>query len=245
MSVRVDTHDGVTEIVLDRPDQRNALIPSMLDGVCDALEDVGKAAIIRGEGPVFCAGFDLERCVKDEGALLALLTGLDKAITAIRRCDAPVVVGVHGAAIAGGCALLAGADVVVADRGAKLGYPVTRLGISPGVSAPTLALAIGHGQARSRLLDPALFDGADAHRIGLVHELVDHRDDVLRRARQVAGELAGKPQAGLRATKRWLMEIEASLTRDDGEALETSVGLVGQNEQRRLLREAWVKRRKR
>jgi methylglutaconyl-CoA hydratase len=158
----------------------------------------------------------------------------------MRACEVPVVAAAHGAAIAGACALLAGADVVVADQEAKLGYPVVRLGISPAVSAPTLAGAIGPGRARERLLDPGLIDGREGHRIGLVHELAATREEVLGRAREIALGLAGKPRGGVRATKRWLIEIERRMGASaiDREGLEASLGLVGSEEQRRLLGEA-------
>src|SRR5690606_9036453 len=82
-----------------------------------------RALLLCGEGPVFCAGFDLDTCRGEGGdeALRRLLRGLSGAIAGLRAQERPVVVAAHGAAIAGGCALLGGADVVVADAGAKLG----------------------------------------------------------------------------------------------------------------------------
>src|SRR5690606_29099547 len=112
-----------------------------------------RTLLLCGEGRVFCAGFDLDACRGEGGddALRRLLRGLSAAIAGLRAQERPVVVAAHGAAIAGGCALLGSADVVVADAGAKLGYPVARLGISPAVSAPFLAPAVGAGAGR-RLL---------------------------------------------------------------------------------------------
>lgn len=243
MNVRIDQIGSVTEIVLDRPDHRNALTPAMLDAVRDAMGTVDRCALLRGEGRVFCAGFDLAMCVADDVVLAQLLSGLDATIRAMRACPAPIVLAAHGGAIAGGCALLAGADVVVCDRKASLGYPVTRLGISPAVSAPSLTEAIGHGAARARVLDPGVVTGEEAHRVGLVHELTPSRDDVLIRAREVAAALASKPVVGVRATKAWLGEIEARGSRDGGEGLATSLGLVGGEEQREMLAAAWAGRR--
>src|SRR5690606_31084299 len=90
-----------------------------------------RALLLRGEGPVFCAGFDLDACRHDPLAMRALLTGLSATILALRTCPCPVVIAAQGAAIAGGCALLGGADFVVTDAQARFGYPVTLLGISP------------------------------------------------------------------------------------------------------------------
>ena len=71
------------------------------------------AVVLEGEGAAFCAGFDLSLCKENSDAMKELLTGLSGVIRAMRGCPAPVVVAAHGAAIAGGCAMLAGADVVV------------------------------------------------------------------------------------------------------------------------------------
>ncbi len=143
--IRTETDGGVRTIVLDRPEKRNALTPAMLDDLAAGVravtlgkgDDAGvRAVLIRGEGRCFCAGFDLDLCRDDgpeQAVMKSFLAGLSDAIVAMRACPRPVVIAAHGAAIAGGCALLGGADLVVADRDAKLGYPVVRLGVSPAI----------------------------------------------------------------------------------------------------------------
>jgi enoyl-CoA hydratase/carnithine racemase len=244
MSVRAGLVDGVWEVVLDRPDQRNAMTPQMLEGVGSAIEGAaGHAIVLRGEGRTFCAGFDLRMCVEVEGTLEALLRGLAGVIVAMRESPLGVVVAAQGAAIAGGCALLGGADVVVGEVGARYGYPVTRLGISPGVSAPTLSGLVGAGRTRERMLDPGLIDGAAALQIGLVHELAPDAEGVLARSRAIAGVLAAKPREAFRATKAWLDELErrmSGVAEARGAGLATSIGLVGSAEQRRMTDAAWA-----
>ncbi len=237
--IRVDRDGRIAVVALDRPDQRNALTPEMLNTLrgraAEAAQDAG-ALVLRGEGPVFCAGFDLKMCraVPDGSVMRALLTGLSEAIATLRGLPIPVVIAAHGAAIAGGCALLGGADVVVADRGAKLGYPVVKIGVSPGVSAPFLRPGVGDGATRTRLLDPDLISGEEAARIGLVHELVDRPEDVLPRAMEAARGLAEKPAHAIAATKRWLGEIEA-VGNQARRALDVSLGLAGSDEERARL----------
>ena len=237
-------HDGpVACVTLKRPDQRNALTPEMLDALADAARATpasgARALLLAGEGRVFCAGFDLTLCREspDGSAMRALLTGLSGAIIAMRDLPIPVVLACHGAAIAGGCALLGGADVVVADRGAKLGYPVVRLGVSPAVSAPFLRTAVGDGACRTRLLDTDLIDGVRAHEVGLVHELVGSREEVLPRALRVARALAGKPAWAVAATKRWCNELAP--TNGAQRALGVSLSLTGGEEEQTLLRHVW------
>ncbi len=229
----------VASIVLDRPDKRNAMTPEMLERFCAAVQETrnrARAVIIRGEGDVFCSGFDLAMCLRDQNVLVALLRGLSRAIIALRELPAPVVAAVQGAAIAGGCALLCGADVVVTHEEAKLGYPVVRLGISPGVNAPFLMRSMGGGATRARLLDTQLISGADAMRLGLAHECLACAADVTQRATTIASELAQKPAPALAATKRWLDELdELSDPLWVERALNASLELVGSVEERERL----------
>jgi len=239
---------SVALILLDRPGKRNALTPDMLHNIADAADLVhagpgkARAVVLAGEGPVFCAGFDLALCRDDQEAMADLLSRLSRAIRSLRRLPVPVVVAAHGGAIAGGCALLGGADVVVADERAKFGYPVVRLGVSPAVTAPALRQAIGEGAARRRLLDPGLIDGREAHRIGLAHDLVPLPEDVRARAIETARTLAAKPHHSIVATKRWLNELDGSYDDEAFDAaLRASLRLAGGEEERRRLAAMWSK----
>ncbi len=249
--IRVEDDGPVRIVTLDRPAKRNALTPGALDelarvfGAGTESSDC-RAYLLRGTGRVFCSGFDLDLCRDDgpeQNIMRSFLEGLSRAILAMRSSDRPVVLAAHGAAIAGGCALLGGADVVVADRGAKLGYPVVRLGISPAVSAPFLLESAGAGATRRRLLDPALFDGAEGARIGLVHELVEGREDVGPRAHEIARSLAAKPALAMKATKKWAMEVggEKKMPGRAGRALEASLSLVSGDEAVERLVGLWKK----
>jgi enoyl-CoA hydratase/carnithine racemase len=234
---------AVAVLSLNRPEVRNALTPEMfLDlerGMDETLADGAvRALVITGEGRAFCGGFDLRRCLDDPRVLGVLLRALHGLVERLLNIDLPVVMAAHGAAIAGGCALLGGADVVVSDESARLGYPVTPLGISPAVSAPYLRQGLHDGGARARLLDPALVSGREAARIGLVHECVAGAELVRPRALAIAAELTGKGAIG--PTKRWLRDLEGRRTpgtlRQRG--LDASLGLIGSEEERRRLREA-------
>lgn len=230
---------SVERLILSRPERRNALTPAMLDDLGTHIENAGDAhaLVLLSEGKAFCAGFDLDLCVGEGGDdnLRALLQGLSRCIVGMRALPCPVVLGIQGAAIAGGCALLGGADIVIAQPEAKLGYPVTRLGISPAVSAPFLS-AIPDGQGRRLMLDPGLINGRRAHAIGLVHELAN---EPAARAMELAGQLAAKPPHALAATKRWLNELSPA---DARRGVDTSLSLVGNDESHALLANALNKK---
>jgi len=231
----------VARLTMGRPDQRNALTPAMLGTLASearSATDAGaRAIILAGEGKSFCAGFDLTLCKDDPNAMRELLAGLSKAIVTLRALPIPVVAAVQGAAIAGGAALLGGADVVVADRDAKIGYPVVRIGVSPAISAPFMRNSIGDGPTRARMLDTELISGERAHQLGLVHKLVDSRDDVAPRALELAQELAAKPAGAMAVTKSWCNELaDASMAE---QALGISLSLTGGAEEQELLEKVW------
>lgn len=235
---------SVRVVLLDRPDRRNALTPEMIDALHLAVREPGdaRALLLAGSGGMFCSGFDLALCQADPegGTMRRLLAGLGATVRALRSLPIPVVVAAHGGAIAGGCALLGGGDVVVADRAAKIGYPVVRLGVSPAVSAPTLALKAGSGAARRLQLDPAVVNGAEAHRLGLIHWLSDRPEEVYPRALAIAQGLGSKPGGAMAATKGLLAEIDDALAGDvrywSEAALATSLSLAGSAEERQMLR---------
>lgn len=244
--IRLQLDGPVGWIILSRPERRNALTPGMLREIEWATAQLGAQArciVLAGDGPAFCAGFDLSLCQQDPaGAVMrSLLTGLSIAIRTLRRAGAPVIAAAHGAAIAGGCALLGGADVVVTDRRAKLGYPVVRLGISPAVSAPFLQEAVAGGPAREHLLDPNLFSGEHAAAVGLAHELLDEPGDVRPRAAAIAAAIAAKPPGAINATRRWLDELAGPSADAAQRGLAASLSLTGGDEERDRLAELWRK----
>lgn len=242
--IRVEFLSQLVLVTLARPENRNALTPEMLESLAGAFEripDETRAVVVVGDGPAFCSGFDLKLCAADPsgGTMRALLTGLSRCVRAMRAAEQPVVIGIHGAAVAGGCALLGGADIVVAERGTKLGYPVTRIGVSPAVSAPFLTAAITDGPARARLLDTELISAPEALRSGLVHELADGPGATRERANDIARHLAAKPGVGVRATKALCNHLTASRTDLAVAGLATSLALTGGDEERERLAAMW------
>tara|TARA_R110000782_G_scaffold20398_5_gene55146 strand:+ start:51747 stop:52481 length:735 start_codon:yes stop_codon:yes gene_type:complete len=242
--IRVEYLNPLAAVTLARSDKRNALTPEMLDSLAGALERIPpeiKAVVMFGDGPAFCAGFDLKLCAADPSGetMRQLLTGLSRCVRAMRALEQPVILGIHGAAVAGGCALLGGADIVVAERATKLGYPVANIGVSPAVSAPFLAATIADGPARARMLDPQLITAGEALRIGLVHEIADGPGATRERANDIARNLAAKPGIGVAATKALCNHLARDRTDHALEGLSASLALTGSDEERDRLAALW------
>ena len=233
--------DDVVEITLNRPEKHNAMLPGMLQDLRTAvLEHTSAGALlINGAGSSFCAGFDLKACAADPdgGTMRSLLNELSSVVVALRSAPAPVVMAVHGVAVAGGCALLGGADIVVADQNTRLGYPVVKIGVSPAVSSPFMLASLPHGAVRSRLLDPNLISAGRALSLGIVHEVVDH--GLTEIAMRHAASLANKPGIGCKATKEWLNQVCPVLDSDVQSGLQASLQLTGGDEERNRLAAIW------
>jgi len=208
--------EHVAIIGLNDPAKRNALSIAMFDALEAALDriradDSIRALLIRGEGPAFCAGFDLQAVVEQPSLMAEFIHRLSRLIRGLRRLPVPVVASVHGAAIAGGCAILSACDFVIIARDARVGYPVHRIGVSPAVTLPTLLQAVAPGAARALVMSGDLIDGAESQRIGLASHLAPEAASAHRDALALAQLLASRPPHAMRITKHWLNEIDGSL----------------------------------
>lgn len=240
---------GIVTIALNDPTRRNALTVAMfdaLDGAVERLRGINTvhSVIIRGEGPAFCAGFDLGACVDEPELLPTFIRRLSALNRTLRRLPQVVIASVHGAAIAGGCAMLSACDIVFAAPDATLGYPVHPIGISPAVTIPTLRLALGDGAARSLLMSGELIDGVEAHRRGLATHLAKSPQSVHDESLAFARSLSIKGTHALRTTKAWLNELDGSLIDANFESAAEHSAIASEgDEAREMLRAFWAKRR--
>lgn len=162
---------------------------------------------------------------------------------ALRALPVPVVAEVQGAALAGGCALLAGCDFVMVAPDARLGYPVHRIGVSPAVTLPALMANAGAGRSREIAMGGALYDGAEAVRVGLAARCAASALALPAEARSLCEALARKGPHALRATKAWLNDLDG--TRSDARFEHTaaaSAAAAEGDEFATLLRAFWAAR---
>lgn len=240
--VQVDANHPIATITLNDPAKRNALSLAMFDALDAAVARIAAdpsihIVLLRGKGPVFCAGFDLAAAVNDPALMATFIDRLSHLNRSLRRMPQVVVAAVHGAAIAGGCAILSGCDHMIVAADATLGYPVHRLGVSPAVTIPTLMQAIGPGAARTLLMSGELINGTEAHRLGLASHLVPDPTNLLMAGNEHCRELATKGPNALRITKAWLNELDGSLQDSAFDrSARGSAELAGLDEARELLR---------
>ncbi len=240
--VSLSKNEGIGRVRLQRPESRNALSSEMIDQLGSVIGEVEsdsdlRLMIIEGEGKAFCAGMDLKGVRDDPSAMGDMLKGLAEISIRIRDLKIPTIARAHGAAIGGGCGLLAICDFAITHPEAKIGYPEVDLGICPAVVAPWLIQRIGTGRARSLLLSGGTMNGEAALAYGLVDECVPLEEldqTVERHAKRI---LAGGPNA-IRVTKEWLNELEGDKIRQQvlkGGELSASV-IRGEEAQKRIRR---------
>jgi len=254
------TLDGrVAVIRLAQSSKRNALDARALALLERAIGEAHDAAdrrvvdcvVLRGEGETFCSGFDLALCAEEPRRVEELLVGLSACVRALRMIDAPVVVRVQGAALAGGCALAVACDFVVVADDAQLGYPVHRIGISPAVNIPALLSRMGPS-TRALLVSNDLLDGCAAVERGLATHCAP-RESLDAEVEALVARLLAKGPEALRATKRLIRRIEETGSgaigpargiddRAFAETREASVALGGGDEFADMLRVFWAAR---
>jgi methylglutaconyl-CoA hydratase len=215
-SIEVKVHDVAGTIVLNRPDYGNALTRSMVQQLVEALDDLYlekrvRAIIITGAGDNFCVGADLPEMKasaeldspEDEwGAEAADFRDLLVRMLEITK---PIIAAVNGPALSGGAAIVAASDIVVASESATFGLPDPRHGLVAGLAAPLICFRLGAGHAARLLQTGESVIAAEAHRVGLFHELVAP-DHVWARAMQLAKECAAGAPEAVQLTKRLLNE---------------------------------------
>jgi enoyl-CoA hydratase/carnithine racemase len=194
----VDVRDGVGTLTLNRPDARNALSPTLVRELGEALARLeadpdARVVVLRGAGErAFCAGADLKGMFRSTSILEARerYAGVASILEGIPRMRTPVIARVHGYALAGGCGLAAACDLVIAADDAVFGLPEIKLGLLPLMVLAPILRAASPKRVLELVLTGRELPAAEALEIGLVTRVVPRAeldDAVARTARTLAG----------------------------------------------------------
>ena len=176
VDVKVENH--VAEILLNRPEKLNAVTPGMaeaLEKIClelDRSNDV-RVVLLRGAGErAFCAGSDLGALAEYPTAW-AFRNRVEYA-TVVRNMRKPVIAALHGWVLGGGAEMALSADVRIAAKSVKFGFPEVKRGwVGGGGASQMLPRLAGYGQAMRLLLLGEPVDAGEALRFGFVELVVD------------------------------------------------------------------------
>lgn len=211
--LRIDPgEDGVTEVVLDRPNSLNSVdidghreltyIWNDLDSNPDT-----RVILLRAEGRAFSAGGDfqlIQAMIDDPDTHRRTLREARDLVRNVVECSKPIVSAINGPAVGAGLAAALLADIPIAARSAKILDGHTTLGVAAGDHAVLIwPLLMGMAKAKYHLLTNEPIDGAEAERLGLVARVVDD-DDLVEEAREVARRLAAGSSQALSWTKHTL-----------------------------------------
>ncbi len=175
------TQGAIRTITLSRPDVRNAFNDEVIAELKAAFEDAGKAndvrcVVLAAEGPAFCAGADLNWMrrmadyTRDEN--LADAGCLADMLHTIYTCPKPTIARVQGDVFAGGVGLVAACDMAISVDTATYCLSEVKLGLIPATISPYVIRAMGARASHRYFLTAERFNAVEAHRIGLVHEVV-------------------------------------------------------------------------
>lgn len=183
------THDQVFEIVLNRPEKRNAIHWPMMVALDSALEEAEKsgarAVLVRGEGGVFSSGIDLMAFTEIAGSfgenwrerMPSVTAAFQSVLNKVERCVLPTIALLRGFALGLGFELALACDFRIAARHTKMGLPEARLGLIPDVGGTTrLTRLVGPARAKELIMTGRMLDVEEALRWGLVNEMVPDKE---------------------------------------------------------------------
>jgi methylglutaconyl-CoA hydratase len=208
-NIQLSFDTGIATITLNRAEKRNAISFALVDELLAALDEIERSSaqvvILTGAGKAFCAGLDLDELknllgkTPDENVKDSARMGL--IFRRIYDYPLPTIAAVNGAAIAGGTGFATMCDFTLAVPEAKFGYTEVRIGFVPAIVSSMLVWQVGHKIARDLLLTGRMFDAAEAHRYGLINEVMEP-ERLMARARELAAQLMENSPSSMRATKR-------------------------------------------
>lgn len=217
-------------ITLNRPDKRNAISPEMIGDLMGVLDEAERSSarvvILTGAGSAFCAGMDLEAlrnlATQTQEQHAADAERMGKMFYRVYSFPRPLIAAVNGPAIAGGTGLATLADFTLAVPEAKFGYTEARIGFLPAVVSVFLLRQVGEKVTRELLLTGKSFDATEAHRLGLVTQIVA-ADKLMNAARELGRTLAAMSPTSLAMTKRLILRWnEHEIQRDLAAAVHES-----------------------
>jgi cyclohexa-1,5-dienecarbonyl-CoA hydratase len=205
--IRFTIDDRVGRISLARA-PLNVLNIAMMREIGAAIEECSNAremvAVVFEAAPdarAFSAGVAIEEHVAE--TIYQMLESFHNIFRALEVMAKPVVALVDGAALGGGCELVAACDIVVASDRARFGQPEIKLGVFPPVAAILLPRVIGERRARELILMGELIDAPEALRLGLVNYVVAPAE-LEAKGQEILGRLRDLSAPALELTRRAL-----------------------------------------
>ena len=202
----LEHHETVLLIKLNRPESLNAINNKMLMEICTVLKksstDINiRVIIITGSDKFFAAGADIKEMEKKNSTEMYLedyFTNEHNIISSYRK---PLIAGVSGYALGGGCELAMMCDIIYATKTAKFGQPEINLGVMAGIGGTQrLPKSVGKSKAMDMHLTGRYMDAEEAERVGLVSRVLPEKDFQIKLI-EIAKKISDKSLTSILAIK--------------------------------------------
>lgn len=181
-TLRVTDTGSRLDIVINRPDQRNALTFQVWDELDEVMADVERRDDLRvvtltGAGPAFCAGVDFAAIGAslevERGSYPSFIRRWANIVDRFERVPQPTVVAINGPVIGAGLELALACDIRIASEQAVFAMPQLQMGIVPDVGGTSrLARATGEAFAKDMILTARIVGADEALRAGIVSRVL-------------------------------------------------------------------------
>jgi enoyl-CoA hydratase/carnithine racemase len=224
-----ELRDGVAYVTLNRPQARNALTFAMYDRLAEIATQANtdrsiKAILITGAGDkAFAAGTDISqfRAFDKEQDALDYEARIDRVMNAIERTRVPTIAAIHGACTGGGASIAACCDLRIASRTMKYGFPVARtLGNCLSLASYSrLVYLVGPAMVKDIVFQARLVEADEALAKGLVMEITENQEMLMKRAEEIARVVASHAPLTLQATKEAVLRLRPTVPHGEGNDL--------------------------
>jgi len=224
-----DCRNGIGCVTINRPEKLNAMNRKVMAELFDCFQSLQtdpavRVVILTGSGErAFVAGADIKELAVQgpmEGKETALFG--QRVLSLIENLGKPVIGAINGLALGGGCELAMACTLRIAAEGARFGQPEVKIGIIPGYAgSQRLPRLVGKGRALELILTGEPISAAEAHRIGLVNQVVPAAELMTAAEKLAQKIIANAPQAvrfAIEAVNRGL-EMPAA----EGQVLEATL----------------------
>jgi methylglutaconyl-CoA hydratase len=208
--------EGILTVTLNRPEKRNAIDAGMIEALLATLDRADfdaavRVIALRGAGKDFCAGMDLQELLASADKPVAdnrtAALRFAEVFLRMRRLPKPIVAIVQGRALAGGCGLATGCDLVLAAHSALFGYPEVHRGFVPALVLTLLRRSVGEKVAFDLAATGRVLRASEAAAHGLVSRVYDDAE-FSARVDEALRALAGSSATALAFTKQQFYQLD-------------------------------------
>jgi enoyl-CoA hydratase/carnithine racemase len=211
-AIELQRDESVGVVRLNRPERRNALSPAVLHELAQAIGDLDadegvRCIVVTGTDEVFAAGADI-KAMAERSFQEVLEASTMPFWQRVADCRTPLVAGVSGFALGGGCELALLCDLIVASETAEFGQPEITLGIIPGGGGTQrLARVIGKYRTMELVLTGRRLDAKEGLRLGFVNKVASKRT-WFAETLELAQVVARRPPLAVKLAKQAVLAAE-------------------------------------